>query len=56
MVLATPKETETPVIKLENSSAVLEREMEMMEEEVKAEIKVEDEMMPIASEENRYSI
>ena len=51
MVLATPKETETPVIKLENSSAVLEREMEMMEEEVKAEIKVEDEMMPIASEE-----
>ncbi len=50
MVLATPKETETPVIKLENSNAVLEREMEMMEEEVKVEIKSKDEMTPPASE------
>ncbi len=39
MVLETQKEIEAPVIKLENSNAVLEREMEMMEEEAKAEIK-----------------
>ncbi len=50
MVLAKPEET-TPVIKLENSDAVLEREMEMMEEEVKVEIKAEEEMTPATSEE-----
>lgn len=44
MVLETQKEIEAPVIKLENSNAVLEREMEMMEEEAKAEIKAEEEL------------
>jgi len=51
MVLATQKEIEAPVIKLENSNAVLEREMEMMEEEAKAEIKAEEEQTIAAPEE-----
>ncbi|MBK8312361.1 MAG: cell division protein FtsZ [Chitinophagaceae bacterium] len=51
MVLATQKEIEAPVIKLENSNAVLEREMEMMEEEAKAEIKAEEELTIAAPEE-----
>ncbi|MEO5946574.1 MAG: cell division protein FtsZ [Chitinophagaceae bacterium] len=50
MILATPKETEAPVIKLHNSDAVLQREMEMMEAEAMAELKAEDEKTLVTSE------
>jgi cell division protein FtsZ len=52
MVLAKPAEPKAPpVIKLGLSDAVLEREMEMMEEEAKAEIKAEEEIIPAEPEE-----
>lgn len=50
MQLATPPETEFPVIKLENSDTVLQREM--MEEKVKTELKAEDEVIATMPEEN----